>query len=71
MTSEEIESKRVEKLKEINSERERLNLLYEEKYVMERKLVELSEGIRKARHMLAVKKTEAEILQSEFFRARQ
>jgi hypothetical protein len=71
MNSTEIENKRVEKLKEINETREKINLLYEEKYQLEKRLVEISEGIRQGKHLLAVKKTDAEILQSEYWKARQ
>lgn len=70
MTTDEIENKRVEKLKEIQVTRENLNILYVEKYRMEKELVTISEGIRLAKHVLAVKKTEAEILQSEYWAAR-
>lgn len=70
MTPEEIENKRVEKLKEINITRDNLNTLYLEKYRLEKDLVNISEGIRLAKHVMAVKKTEAEILQSDFWRAR-
>ena len=67
MIPDEIENNRVEKLKEINVTRENLNTLYLEKYRLEKELVTVSEGIRLARHVLAVKKTEADILQSQFW----
>ena len=71
MTSEEIETKRVEVLKSINDLREKLNLLQEERFIKEREIMSLAESIRQAKHLLAVKRTEAEILQSEYWRARQ
>ena len=70
MTSEEIDNLKVEKMKELNVERERLNLLYERKHEIEKESVELSEGIRKAKYLLAIKKTEIDILTSEYWKAR-
>lgn len=70
MTTDEIENSRVEKLKEINTTRDQLNVLYIEKHELEKRLVELSEAIRKGKHVLQIRKTEAEILQSEFWRVR-
>lgn len=68
MIPDEIENNRVEKLKEINVTRENLNTLYLEKYRLEKELVTVSEGIRLARHVLAVKKTEVEILTAEYWK---
>lgn len=70
MNSEEIENARVTKLKEINATRENLNTIYLEKYRLEKELVMIAEAIREAKHVLAVKKTEADILQSEYWRSR-
>ena len=70
MTAEEIENKRVEKLKEMNATRENLNTLYLEKHRLEKELVELSENIRLGKHVLTVKKTEIDILTSEFWSAK-
>ena len=71
MTSTEIENLRVEKLKEINATREQLNLVCEERHKKMKELEILTEAIRQAKHNLAVKKTEAEILQSEYWRSKQ
>lgn len=70
MNSTDIENKRVATLKEINGTRENLNTLYLEKYRLEKELVTIAEGIRLAKHVLAVKKTEVEILTAEYWKAK-
>ncbi len=67
---EEIENQRVETLKKINEVRERINTVAKEKNRLERELVVVSESLREAKHTLAVLRTNADILQSEFWTAR-
>lgn len=69
--SEDIENLRVAKLKEINATREHLNIIYLRKYELEKELVTLAESIREGKHILAMKKTECEILTAEYWRSRQ
>lgn len=70
MNSTEIENERVEKLKKINSTREHLNIICSEVHDLEKRLVDLKEAKRQARHVLAVLNTDAEILQSEYWRSK-
>lgn len=69
-TPEQIENERVEKLKEINQARENVNVLMVEKFNLKKRLVELEESIRQGKHLIAVKKSECDILTSEYWRAR-
>lgn len=65
-----IENERVEKLKEINRLREQLDLISEEKHKKKRELEDLTEASRKAKHLIATAHTDAEILQSEYWRVK-
>ncbi len=71
MSPEQIENIRIEKLKKINEVREQINTVAKEKNRLERELVVVSEALREARHTKAVLTTEAEILESEFWAAKQ
>lgn len=67
---EEIENLRIEKLKKINEVREQINVVAKEKNRLEKELVVVSEALRQAKHNLAVLRTDAEILEAEFWAAR-
>jgi predicted nuclease with TOPRIM domain len=65
-----VESERVEKLKAINKLRESLNVIQSERYELKKKLVELDENVRMAKHGLSVLRTEVELLTSEFWNSK-
>lgn len=69
-TSEIVENERIETLRKINEIRENLNTLLVEKFNLKKRLVELDESIRQGKHLIAVKKAECDILQSEYWRLR-
>lgn len=71
MTATEIETKRMEVLRQINEKREQLNTVSIRVHELEKELVELKEKKRLGRHTLSVLGTENEILQSEYWRTRQ
>ena len=70
MNSTEIENLRVEKLKEINAMRENLNTAQIRKHELERELCEIGEAIRFAKHVLSVKKTEVDVLTSQYWQSK-
>lgn len=69
-TTDIIENERVSKLKEIIAAKENLNTVCIEKRNLEKQLEDLTEAIRQARHVIGVKRTEVEILESEFWRTK-
>lgn len=69
-TPEVVENERVEALKKINEVRENVNVLLVEKFNIKKRLVELDESIRQGKHLIAVKKTEGEILTAEFWKSK-
>jgi hypothetical protein len=71
MTSTEIETKRVEKLKEINSKRDQINTVSERIHELERELLELKEAKRKGRYELSILANDEEILRSEYWSSKQ
>ena len=71
MTSEECETLRIEKLKELNADRERINLALEKRFQLQKELLEINETIRMGKHLLAIKKTEIEVLTAQYWKSKQ
>lgn len=70
-TSDEISTKIVEKDKQIIQAQEMLNTVQEEQYKKKKELIELSESVRKSKFILSRMRTEKEILEREYWKARQ
>lgn len=70
MNSTEIETLRVEKLKQINTDRDLMNTVSLRIHELEKELVDLKEARRKARYKLSVHMTEEKILSSEYWASR-
>jgi len=70
MTSDEIETLRTDKLREINLKRDQLNEVCLKIHQLEKELVDLKESKRQGRHTLSILHTEEEILQSEYWKSK-
>ena len=67
LTTDGLSNLMVEKEKAINAQNDSLEIIYEEKYNLELRLMELTETIRKGKKLVAKYKIEHEIIKNLFF----